>query len=263
MTDRPCGWCEGPIPAGARRDAETCSKRCRQARHRFRSTVGQASRVAGTPLRLAYADPPYPGLSAKYYGDHPDFAGEVDHAALVASLAAEYDGWALSTSAEALPAVLALCPPGVRVAAWVRGARPRRRVVRPLNAWEPVIYWGGRVGQDLRDVSPPGGLDASLRDPHDVSRSHASSTALRTDALVYGSRPRLTDPRRVVGAKPAAFCRWLFELLGALPGDELVDVFPGSGGVARAWDAYVAIDDDLSRVATDDASLVDERRLGS
>jgi hypothetical protein len=41
-----------------------------------------------------------------------------------------------------------------------------------------------------------------------------------------------------VGAKPATFCYWLFDLLGALPGDELVDLFPGSGGVARAWHYY-------------------------
>ena len=32
--------------------------------------------------RLGYADPPYPGL-AHLYADHPDFAGEVDHAALI------------------------------------------------------------------------------------------------------------------------------------------------------------------------------------
>ena len=44
--------------------------------------------------------------------------------------------------------------------------------------------------------------------------------------------------RRVVGAKPAAFCWWLFDLLGALPGDELVDLFPGSGGIGRAWRLY-------------------------
>jgi hypothetical protein len=35
--------------------------------------------------------------------DHPDYGGEVDHAALIERLAA-YDGWALSTSAEALGA---------------------------------------------------------------------------------------------------------------------------------------------------------------
>jgi len=71
-----------------------------------------------------------------------DYAGEVDHAALIRRLA-PYDGWALSTSAGALPAVLALCPPAVRVAAWHRGERPARSTW-PLHAWEPVIYHGGR-----------------------------------------------------------------------------------------------------------------------
>ena len=87
-----------------------CSVRCRQARHRFVRAVGYAESVApGRPLRLAYADPPYPGR-ARLYRDHPDYGGEVDHAALIERVAA-YDGWALSTSAQALPAVLALCLP--------------------------------------------------------------------------------------------------------------------------------------------------------
>jgi hypothetical protein len=83
---------------------------------------------------------PYPG-KARLYRDHPDYRGEVEHAVLIGRLAA-YDGWALSTSAAALPAVLALCPPGVRVAAWHRGERPTRSRW-PLHAWEPVIYHGG------------------------------------------------------------------------------------------------------------------------
>ena len=98
-----------------------CSVRCRQARHRFVRTVGRAEAVGpGRSLRLAYTDPPYPG-KAHLYRDHPDYGGEVDHAALIARLAG-YDGWALSISAEALPAVLGLCPPGVRVAAWHRAS---------------------------------------------------------------------------------------------------------------------------------------------
>jgi hypothetical protein len=85
--------------------------------------------------------PAYPGKAWLYRG-HPDYAGEVDHPALIRRLST-YDGWALSTSAAALPAVLALCPPGVRVAAWHRGARPAASW-RPLNGWEPVIYHVGR-----------------------------------------------------------------------------------------------------------------------
>ena len=139
----------------------------------------------------------------------------MDHEALIAQLVEEFpDGWALSTSAASLPAVLALCPPGVAVAAWMRGERPTRSY-RPLAAWEPVIYFGGRLY-----MSP-------LQER-------------RLDALSYRQGSRLTDPNRVIGAKPAAFCYWMFDLLGALPGDEFVDLFAGSGGVARAWSVIEA-----------------------
>jgi hypothetical protein len=194
-----------------------CSTRCRQARHRFTRTLaahpaGRGAGVAGGHgRRLAYADPPYPGKAWLYRG-HPDFDGEVDHAALIEHLTG-YDAWALSTSARALPAVLALCPAGVRVAAWHRGERPARSY-HPLNAWEPVIYHGGRTVEPSR-------VDAR-----------------RVDSLVHGVAPMTTLPGRVVGAKPAVFCRWLFELLAATPADTLDDLFPGSGAVSRAWAAF-------------------------
>lgn len=215
--NRVCGWCHGPIRLQARRDSIYCEQRCRQAAHRFY----RPSRLAGATLciwpgqtrRFAYADPPYPGLAARYYADHPAFGGEVDHDELIARLASEWpDGWALSTSAAALPSLLRSCPTGTRVAAWFRGERPTASY-SPLGAWEPVIYFGGR-------------------------RYLAPVDARRVDALVHVARPRLTDPGRVIGAKPAAFCAWLFQLLGAMPGDELVDLFPGSGGVALSWEAY-------------------------
>jgi len=228
-TRRLCAWCRGPIPAAARRDAVCCSVRCRQARHRFLRAVGRARVAGGHPLRLAYADPPYPG-NAWLYRRHRDYAGEVDHAALIRRLAT-YDGWALSTSAAALPAVLALCPPGVRVAAWHRGERPTASW-RPLHAWEPVIYHGGR--------------------PVDPSRAGAR----RIDSLVHGVSPLTTLPSRVIGAKPAAVCRWIFDLLGAQPGDRLDDLFPGSGAVSRAWAAFTA-PADPSHQARADASGAD------
>ncbi len=226
-TLRVCAWCTGPVPPAARRDAVCCSVRCRQARHRFGRTAGRAGHVAGgRPLRLAYADPPYPG-KASLYRTHPDYAGEVDHAALIRRLS-RYDGWALSTSAAALPAVLALCPPGVRVAAWHRGERPT--VSRwPLHGWEPVIYHGGRP------VDPSCG------------------STRRVDSLVHGVSPMTTLPGRVIGAKPAAFCRWVFDLLGAAPGDSFDDLFPSSGAVGRAWAAYCGRPDP-SALARADAS---------
>ncbi|MFJ2502566.1 hypothetical protein [Microbacterium sp. NPDC087592] len=209
------------------------------------------------PLRLAYADPPYPGLSRRYYGNHPDFAGEVDHRRLIEQLDT-YDGWALSTSARALQEVLALCPPGSRVAVWDRGERPTRSA-GPLNAWEPVIYRGGRLDASrftmagericrdrLENASRrPGGRvaedldDASLVAADDASRG----SSRRIDVLRYRPGSRTTDPGRVIGAKPAAFCRWMFDLLGAEPQDEFTDLFAGSGGVMRAWHAFAGIDE--------------------
>ncbi len=174
--------------------------------------MGRAEAAAAVvPLRLVYADPPYPG-KAWLYRDHPDYAGEVDHAALIGHLAA-YDGWALSTSAAALPAVLALCPPGIRVAAWHRGERAAASW-QPLAAWEPVIYVPAR--------------------PVDPARGH------RSDSLVCGVSAMTTLPGRVIGTKPAAVCRWIFDLLGAAPGDSLADLFPGSGAITRAWTAYTS-----------------------
>ena len=42
-------------------------------------------------MRIAYADPPYPGCAHLYEG-HPDYAGEVDHADLCRRLETEFDG---------------------------------------------------------------------------------------------------------------------------------------------------------------------------
>lgn len=165
-------------------------------------------------MRFAYADPPYPGLSKRYYGDHRDFKGEVDHEELVARLTTgPYDGWALSTSSEALRDVWALCPPGTRLAIWVNGPRVVKSLT-PLRAYEAVLVFGGRVRQVpvVEDLS---------------------------DVLLWGGRQH-SHPGALVGMKPAAFCNWVFEMLGACSNDTLDDLFPGSGAVARAWELYTS-----------------------
>lgn len=202
-----CTWCKGTMPPGKRSDADTCSQPCRQAKHRFRVAPGELLEATEPPMRFCYADPPYPGLARKYYA-----CVEVDHRELVNRLVHFFpDGWALSTSAPALQEVLALCPPRVRVCPWVRGARPTK-ARRALNAWEPLIVCGGRprreaVAEDL------------------------------CDTLLWGGRQH-SHPGALVGMKPAAFCEWMFRLLGARRGDELVDMFPGSGAVYRAWQLF-------------------------
>ena len=207
---RRCAWCHSAL-VDVRLDLAAtrfCSKRCRQAGWRFERQVSRLQ-AADARKRLAYADPPYPGLARRYYAGHADYGGEVDHAALLTRLAT-FDGWALSTSAAALPRVLDLAVDAgldVKVAAWVRGER-RVRAAAPLQSWEPVVY---------------------------VPARHVPHLEQPADSLVHAAKPRLSDPGRVIGAKPAAFCSWLFGLLGARAGDELDDLFPGSGGVSRAW----------------------------
>lgn len=174
-------------------------------------------------MRFGYADPPYPGL-AHYYAEKT----EVDHAELVERLMREFpDGWALSTSSVALGRVLRLCPEETRVCAWVRPVRPTRSA-RALQAWEPLLVWGGRplptnVTQDLRDV-----------------------------CIALGRHRAF--PGALVGMKPPAFSEWMFRQLGARIGDELVDLFPGSGAVTEAWRRYTARPSESSRKAFDDDS---------
>lgn len=173
-------------------------------------------------MRFAYADPPYPGQSKRLYGEHPDYAGEVDHRELVERLVDEFpDGWALSTSAAALHEVLPLCPApepsrknkgrylngtGTRVLAWTKP----QTVWRPVGiqyGWEPVLLYGGRE-----------------REPRDFIADFVSAN------------PR--EGGGFPGAKPYQFCRWLFECAGLQPDDELVDLFPGSGAVTAAWNRW-------------------------
>jgi hypothetical protein len=160
-------------------------------------------------LRLAIADPPYPGQSAKHYSDHPDYAGEVDHEELVGRLKAYYDGWVLHTSSVALRDILPLCPPDARVMAWVKPFAAFKRNVSVAYAWEPVIVKACRKPVVTGRV---------------VMRDYIAES--------------ITMKRGLTGAKPEAVCRWAFEVMGAKPTDELDDLFPGSGAVARAWDVW-------------------------
>lgn len=154
-------------------------------------------------MRFAYADPPYPGQARRYVE-----RAEVDHAQMIGRLVEEYpDGWALSTSSPALRDVLALCPRGVRIAAWVKPFAVFKPNNNPAYCWEPVIFMGGRRGDRAR---------ATVRDFHSEN---------------------ITLERGLVGVKPPGFNRWILSLLGYIGGDTLDDLFPGSGGMAEAISA--------------------------
>lgn len=157
-------------------------------------------------MRFAYADPPYPGQAQKHYG--PD-AREVNHRFLVRHLCDDFDGWALSTGSTMLRQVLELCPDDVRIGAWVKPMAFFKRGVNPAYAWEPVIFRGGRK-REIEEYTRRDWVSASV-----------------------------TFGRGVPGAKPERFCFWIFELLNVKPGDEFVDLFPGSGAVTEALDKWM------------------------
>ncbi len=151
-------------------------------------------------MRLAYADPPYPGKAHLYPENE-----EVDHAELIARLC-EYDGWALSTDEGNLAGVLALCPPRTRVLAWCRGnAYPGRR--NPSRSWEPVLMRPARE----RGVS------------------------LVRSFFVSGAPTGRAQRNGITGQKTAGFAEWVFGCLGAIPGDTLDDLFPGTGVIGDTW----------------------------
>lgn len=239
MSDpRLCAWCRKPLFAKARPYMRFCGRKCRQTAFRLRRRRATTEAI-DRPLRFGYADPPFPGL-ARLYKDQPTFAGEVDHAALIASLEySGYDGWALSTSARpGLRLVLPLCPPEARVCPWVKphGAAPASYGLH--NCWEPLIVVGGRQVQ-------PG------------IRDWLSALPARGG----GDLP---------GRKPLAFCAWLFDCLGMRPGDTIVDLFPGTGIVGKAWAELSSkysepslVDGRRDSAAVDDVSLLEQRRGSS
>ncbi len=161
-------------------------------------------------MRIAYADPPYPGL-AHLYKDHPDFAGEVDHAALIISMERDFDGWILHTSSVAIPIIAPLVPKTARWGAWVKSFAAFKKGVRPAYAWEPVIFKPCRRMAE----SYTGAF---------IQRDWISAS--------------MTMRRGFTGAKPEAVSHWAFEIVGAERGDDMIDLYPGSGAVGRSWESW-------------------------
>lgn len=153
-------------------------------------------------MKLAYADPPYLGVSYRY--DHPDAAKWDDPAAhieLMRMLDRTYDGWALSASSTSLYALVPGIPsPRARIAAWVKPFAAFKRNVRIAYTWEPVIYVPGRD---------------SSKDGAAVGRDHITASIMMRKGLT--------------GAKPPEVCNWILNLMGYVDGDEVTDLFPGTG----------------------------------
>lgn len=163
-------------------------------------------------MRFAYADPPYLG-QGRLYREHPDSMDWNDperHRKLVQQLMLEYpDGWALSATSNSLRTILPFVPERHRVAAWVKPFCAFKKGVRPCYAWEPVIFVGGRNPPVFKHAPPEKG--GKQNTPKDfLSES-------------------ITLKKGLTGAKPSRFCHWILDLLNFQPGDEMSDLFPGTG----------------------------------
>lgn len=166
-------------------------------------------------MRFAYADPPYLGCGVKFYGKlHPaaaDYDDPETHRALIERLVAEFpDGWALSCHVPSLRILLPMCPEDIRIGAWVKPFHALKKGVRPSYGWEPVLFRGGR---NKNHPPPPKGGKATT--PRDFVSAN------------------ITLKKGLTGAKPEAFCEWVLDILNYQPGDELVDIFPGTGVMGR------------------------------
>jgi hypothetical protein len=162
-------------------------------------------------VKIAYADPPYINC-AHLYKDHADFGGEVDHADLIERLQSDYDGWILHASAT--PASMAILAPlvaatGARWMSWVKGFAAFKKNVSVAYAWEPVI------------VKP-------------CRKPVVSKRLVNRDWI----QESITLRKGLTGAKPEKVCHWAFEMVGARPDDELIDLYPGTGAVSKAWKSW-------------------------
>lgn len=163
-------------------------------------------------MRAAYADPPYLGCGQKHYGALHQNAADYDdpetHRQLIARLCDEFECWALSLHEPSLRILLAMCPDDVRVGAWVKPFASFKANVTRAYTWEPVIF---------RFARPRTRLQPTWRD-------HVSAPI----AMLRG----------FPGAKPEAFCFWVFDGLNLNASDEFCDLFPGSGAVLAAWNKW-------------------------
>jgi hypothetical protein len=157
-------------------------------------------------VKFAYADPPYIGQAKRHYQ-----CAEVDHRELIGRLCSDFaEGWALSASSPSLAEILPLLPNGYRIGAWCKSFCAFKRGVRAAYAWEPVIFYGGRnpMNGHRAEIPPRNGKQVTPKD--------------------FIVEP-ITLKKGLIGAKPERVCSWILDLLNFQPGDELVDLFPGTG----------------------------------
>jgi len=177
-------------------------------------------------MKLCIADPPYLGRAVRWYGEGGCGIGNGDgqadnhpnaylwdkpetHQNLVKELENNYDGWAIAMSVHSLSTYLSIIETdsrnGIRVCVWHKPSAVTSGN-RITNHWEPVL----------------------IRVPE--TRKGWKSGAARVKDIATFNPPKVG----FMGAKPVEWTHWILDLLGYEDGDEIVDLFHGSGAVTHA-----------------------------
>jgi hypothetical protein len=176
-------------------------------------------------MKLCIADPPYLGRAVRHYGiggraygggkgksdTHPEahiWDDPETHRQLVRDLETNFDGWAIAMSVHSLSTYLEVIETesenGIRVCVWHKtNSIPSGS--RIMNYWEPVLV---RVPKE---------------------RKGRTKGPICKD-IISANAPRVGFS----GSKPPEWTHWVLDLLGYCDGDEVVDLFHGSGAVADA-----------------------------
>lgn len=179
----------------------------------------------GSSMKLCIADPPYLGRAARWYGkdgcgegygagkadEHPEaYLWDLSetHIDLVKNLEANYDGYAIALTVHSLSTYLGVINTdsrnGIRVLSWIKPiAVPSGS--RIATSWEPVIV---KIPKERRG--------------HGKGKS--------TKDHLIANPPQ----NGFIGAKPAAWTEWVLDVMGYQNGDDVTDLFNGSGAVTRA-----------------------------
>lgn len=180
-------------------------------------------------MKFAIADPPYLGSAYRWYGlngrakghglgradQHPEaelWDKPEKHIELANKLLNEFDGFAIALTSHSLSTYLSVIKTerenGIRVMSWIKPAS---------------LPSGSRITQSYEPVI--------VKIPKD--RKGRNSGKQMVDYLIKAA------PRKgFAGSKPKEWTIWVMQAMGVRQEDEVIDLFNGSGAVAKAIEEY-------------------------
>ena len=176
-------------------------------------------------MKFIIADPPYLGRAVRYYGqggcgygygigqadNHPQahiWDNPETHKKLAQDLLDNYDGFAIALTVHSLSTYLEVIKTdsrnNIRIMSWIKpSAVPSGN--RISTSWEPVII-----------------KMAKGRKNH--------NEGVRMKDYLIANPPR----QNFMGSKPQEWTNWVLDAMGFRDGDEVTDMFEGSGAVTKA-----------------------------